>query len=69
VVGHDRAVTGPLRPIDVELRREVDPVTRPVRLTLEEREARRERREQARKQRRKPVPKPPEGDGHVDLRA
>jgi hypothetical protein len=62
----------PLRPIDIALRREVDPVTAPVRLTPAEREAERERREQARKRRRKAA-EPPRaggtGPGHVDLRA
>jgi hypothetical protein len=60
----------PLRPIDVRLPREVDPVTSPVRLTRVERDEARERREQARKKRRQAAPRPPEpGDGHVDLRA
>jgi hypothetical protein len=59
----------PLRPIDVHLRREVDPVTPPVRLTPAEREAERERREQARKRRRKAPERPSQPDGHVDLRA
>jgi hypothetical protein len=60
----------PLRPIDIRLRREVDPVTPPVRLTRVERDEARERREQARKKRRQPAQEQPEpGDGHVDLRA
>jgi hypothetical protein len=59
----------PLRPIDVLLRREVDPVTPPVRLTPVEREAERERREQSRKRRRKAPEPPAAADGHVDLRA
>jgi hypothetical protein len=61
----------PLRPIDVRLRREVDPVTpaQPVRLTPAERDAARERREQARKRRQQARPKPDPGDGHVDLTA
>jgi hypothetical protein len=61
----------PLHPIDVQLRREVNPVTptAPVRLTPAEREAARERREQARKRRRQAPPKPDPGDGHVDLTA
>lgn len=68
-MGRDHhAVTDPLRPIDVRLRREVDPVT-PLRLTPAERELERERREQARKRRQKPAQQPPESDGHVDLRA
>ena len=63
----------PLRPIDVVLRREVDRVTPPVRLSRAEREAERERREQARKRRQKAQDAPPEGDvsdgGHLDLLA
>ena len=63
----------PLRPIDVVLRREVDRVTPPVRLSRAEREAERERREQARKRRRQPQESPPEGrdsdGGHLDLLA
>ena len=63
----------PIRPIDVTLRREVDPIVAPPRLTPVEREQARERREQARKKRRKAPydasPRRPEGDGHVDLTA
>ena len=59
----------PLRPIGIELRREVDPIVSAARLTPPEREAQRERREQARKRRRK-APEPPKADdGHIDLRA
>jgi hypothetical protein len=67
---------GPLRPVDtrlgpveIELSRGVDAVTRPVRLSKLEREAAKERREQARK--RRAAPAEPAGDGlaHVDLRA
>jgi hypothetical protein len=71
-VGRDdhqlKPMTEPLHPVDVRLRREVDPIA-PVRLTPVERELQRERREQARK-RRRPAPEPPApADGHVDLRA
>jgi hypothetical protein len=60
----------PLRPIEIRLRREVDPVQRPVRLSPVERDEARERREQARKKRPQAAQQPPEpGDGHVDLRA
>jgi hypothetical protein len=63
----------PLRPIDVRLRREVDRVTPPVRLSPVERDAERERREQARKRREKATAQTPEGglpdDGHLDLLA
>jgi hypothetical protein len=62
----------PLRPIDVRLRREVDPVT-PVRRSPVERDAERERREQARKRRQKAQQQASEGgvsdDGHLDLLA
>jgi hypothetical protein len=61
-------VVEPLRPIGIELRREVDPIVA-ARLTPAERELERERREQARKRRRK-APEPPKADdGHIDLRA
>jgi hypothetical protein len=62
-----------IRPIDVRLPRDVDPVAPPVRLTPVEREAARERREEARKRRRKApsdAPEPPSAAAdHVDLRA
>jgi hypothetical protein len=63
----------PLRPIDVQRPREVDPVTVSVRLTPLEREQARERREQARKRRNAPAEPAAEAatgpDGHVDPRA
>jgi hypothetical protein len=60
----------PLQRIDVRVRREVDPVKAPLRLTPVERDEARERREQARKKRRQAAQTPPEpGDGHIDLRA
>jgi hypothetical protein len=63
----------PLRPIDVVLAREVDPVTASVRLTALEREQARERREQARKRRAAPAEsrgeEPTGPGGHIDLRA
>jgi hypothetical protein len=62
----------PVRPIDVRLSREVDPVT-PVRLSRVEREAERERREQERKRRQKARESASKGgvsdDGHLDLLA
>jgi hypothetical protein len=62
-----------IRPIDVTLRREVDPIVAPPRLTPVEREAARERREAARKKRRKApyaAPEAPAADGrNVDLTA
>jgi hypothetical protein len=68
-IGPLRPVDTRLGPIDVELSRGVDAVTRPVRLSQLEREAAKERREQARKRRSTPDEPAPDGLAHIDLRA